>query len=78
MGIIKKMMKENVKNDCANGELIVNVKTRRPRFKAGADLSKTANLVDLNWNENITDEFSELEVSLHLKTEECAPQIICK
>jgi len=70
-------MADAVKNDCAKGELLLNVKTRRPRFKAGADLSKTVNLVDLTWNENHTDEFSEVEVKLHLKTEECAPQMKC-
>jgi hypothetical protein len=71
-------MKEDVKNDCAKGELIVSVKTRRPRFKAGADLSKTVNSVGLDWNENHSDEFLELELKLHLKSEECAPQMICK
>lgn len=71
-------MADAVKNDCAKGELLLSVKTRRPRFKAGADLSKTVNVVDLNWNENHTDEFSEMEVKLHLKTEECAPQMICE
>ncbi len=71
-------MADAVKNDCAKGELLLSVKTRRPRFKAGADLSKTVNVVDLNWNENHTDEFSEMEVKLHLKTEGCAPQMICE
>jgi hypothetical protein len=71
-------MAEAVKNDCAKGELIVNVKTRGPRFKAGSDLSKSVNLIDLDWNENHTNEFSEMEVKLHLKSEECAPQVICK
>ncbi len=71
-------MADAVKNDCAKGELLLSVKTRRPRFKAGADLSKTVNVVDLNWNENHTDEFSEMEVKLHLKSEECAPQMICE
>jgi hypothetical protein len=72
-------MAEAVKNDCAKGELIVSEKTRRPRFKAGAELNKTVQLVDLDWNEQHTDEFSELEVKLHLKTEDCAPHHgICK
>jgi hypothetical protein len=72
-------MAEAVKNDCAKGELIVSVKTRGPRFKAGAELNKAMSLIDLDWDENHTDEFSEMEVKIHLKNEECAPhQLICK
>lgn len=71
-------MAEAVKNDCAKGELIVSVKTRRPRFKAGAELNKVVKLMNVEWNENHTNEFAELELNLHLSQEECAPQTICK
>jgi len=67
-------MAEAVKNDCAKGELIVNVKTRRRRFKAGAELSKSVIRADVDWNENQSEAFSELEVKLHLTNEECATQ----
>ena len=66
-----KKMEKAVKHDCATSDLILNVKSRRPRFKAGADLSKAVNLVDLDWDESIEGEHMVLDLKLHLRSEGC-------
>jgi hypothetical protein len=67
-------MAEVFKNDCAKGEMIVNVKTRSARFKPGAELGKSVIRADVDWSENQTDAFSEMEFKLRLTNEGCAPQ----
>lgn len=64
-------MEKVVKNDCASRDLILNLKSRTPKFKAGADLSKSVNLVDLDWNETIEGESAVLDLKLHLRSEGC-------
>lgn len=60
------------KANCANQDLVLNIKaTRKPRFKAGADLSKTVNRMDVDFNHDITDEAEVIEVKLHLASEVC-------
>lgn len=64
-------MERAVKNECTSRDLILNVKSRTPRFKAGADLSKTVNLVDLDYNSEVHDNFEVMEMKLHLRSEDC-------
>ena len=64
-------MEDAVKNNCAQSDLILNVSKRAPRFKAGAELSKSVNLVDVEWNEEVSDTHEVLEVKLHLRSEGC-------
>ena len=64
-------MEKAVKHDCATSDLVLNVKTRRPKFKAGAELSKSVNLVDLDWDESLEGESIVLDLKLHLRSEGC-------
>jgi hypothetical protein len=65
-------------NKCGSSDLIVNLKVRKGRFKAGADLSNSIIRADVDWNENQTDQFSEIEVKLHLTDERCAAHQVIK
>lgn len=59
--------------NCKKSDLMVNIKaTRTPRFKAGADLSKTANVLNVDFHEELTAEREVIEVKLHLSSEACA------
>ena len=58
---------------CKKSDLIVNVKARNiGRFKAGAELSGKVNIMNVEVNEEIGDDFQDLEIRLHLSTEVCA------
>ena len=60
------------KANCANQDLVLNIKSKRkPRFKAGADLSTHVNRLDVDFNHDITDEAEVIEVKLHLTSELC-------
>jgi hypothetical protein len=61
---------EAIKN-CATGELILNVKSKTPRFKAGADLSTHVNLVDVTFNQEHQGDFLLTDLKLHLQMQEC-------
>lgn len=57
---------------CTQNELIVNVKqVAKPLFKAGAELSKSVNMVDIGWNESNECDSTILDFHIHLKAEEC-------
>lgn len=64
-------MERAVKSECTSRDLILNVKSSTPRFKAGADLSKSVNLVDLDYNSEVHDNFEVMEMKLHLRSEDC-------
>ena len=64
-------MERAVKSECTSRDLILNVKSRTPRFKAGADLSKSVNLVDLDYNSEVHDNFELMELKLVLRSEDC-------
>jgi hypothetical protein len=51
--------------------LILNVKKKTVRFKAGADLSSSVNLMDVNVFEDKDDKFETLEVQIKLTSERC-------
>ena len=66
------MSKDNCNETCLNSDLIVNLKaTRRPRFKAGAELSGKVNIMDVVVNEEVGEDFEEIEIKLRLTTETC-------
>lgn len=68
-----KEMAEAEKKGCTQSELIVNVKrVAQPLFKAGAELSKSVNMVDVGWDESHECDSTVLEFHIHLKAEECA------
>ena len=60
---------------CIKSDLIVEVKAKRkPRFKAGSELSGKVNLVAIDFNEEI-DETSEIvELNLHISSENCSSE----
>ena len=57
---------EGTENQTVGSELILNVKKKRPKFKAGAELSSTVNAVDVGWMEEHTEDAVILTVNLHL------------
>ena len=59
--------------NCKKSELMLNIKaSRKPRFKAGADLSKNVNVMNVEFHESSTCENEVIEVKLHLTSEDCA------
>ena len=61
----------NEKQRCLSSELILNVKKKQPKFKAGAELSSSVNLVDVGYSMEQTDDSYILDLSLHLKNVAC-------
>ncbi len=60
------------KDNCSKSDLTVALKTRRrPRFKAGSDLSSKVNRVEVEFNENITDDSELMEIKINLISEAC-------
>lgn len=65
-----------VKDNCSKSDLIVQVKSRRkPRFKAGSDLSSKVNLVAVDFNEELTEDTELMEVKITLTSEACSPAV---
>lgn len=57
---------------CNKSDLTVQVRSkRRPRFKAGSELSGKVNLVAIDFNEEITEEMEMVELKLQLTSESC-------
>lgn len=66
------MERTNCAESCQKNDLIVNVKTRNiGRFKAGAELSGKVNIMNVEVNEEIGEDFQDLEIRLHLSSELC-------
>ena len=64
---------KNRAKSCKKNDLIVNVKARNiGRFKAGAELSGKVNIMNVEVNEEIGEDFQDLEIRLHLSSEVCA------
>jgi hypothetical protein len=56
---------------------MLNVKaTRRPRFKAGAELSGAVNIMDVNVDQEIGENFEAIEIKIRLNTETCVPTVV--
>ena len=64
-------MENVIDGGCTNSNLILNVKKKTVRFKAGADLSSSVNLMDVNVFEDKDDKFETLEVQIKLTSERC-------
>jgi hypothetical protein len=64
-------MESVIDGGCTNSNLILNVKKKTVRFKAGADLSSSVNLMDVNVFEDKDDKFETLEVQIKLTSERC-------
>lgn len=66
-------MSESEMKRCTQSDLIVNVKRiAKPLFKAGAELTKSVNMVDIGWDERKECDSTVLDFHIHLKAEECA------
>ena len=66
------IMENVIENGCANSDFLLNVKRNVIRFKAGSELSSSVNRMDVDVNEDITDEAHELKITLVLKSERCS------
>jgi hypothetical protein len=64
-------MENVIDGGCTNSNLILNVKKKTVRFKAGSDLSSSVNLMDVNVFEDKDDKFETLEVQIKLTSERC-------
>ena len=64
-------MENVIDGGCTNSNLILNAKKKTVRFKAGADLSSSVNLMDVNVLEDKDDKFETLEVQIKLTSERC-------
>jgi hypothetical protein len=65
-------MENVIENGCANSDFLLNVKRNVIRFKAGSELSSSVNRMDVDFDEDITDEAHELKITLVLKSERCS------
>lgn len=63
---------------CSKSNLILEVKTnRKPRFKAGSELSSKVHKMAVELNEEINETSESIELKLHLTTEACAEETGC-
>jgi hypothetical protein len=59
-------------NNCFNDDLKIELKaSKRPRFKAGAELSGKVNLVGIEVNQETTEEAELIEVKFAISSEIC-------
>ncbi len=65
-------MEKVIDGGCTNSNFELNVKKKTVRFKAGAELSSSVNRMDVDVNEDITDEVHEMKITLVLKSERCS------
>ncbi len=65
-------MENVIDGGCTNSDFLLNVKRNVIRFKAGSELSSSVNRMDVDVNEDITDEIHELKITLVLKSERCS------
>lgn len=64
-----------IKENCSKSDLQVSVKARRrPRFKAGSDLSSKVNFVDVDFNEELNEDHELVEVKISLSSERCSEE----
>jgi hypothetical protein len=64
-------MENVIDGGSTNSDLILKVRKKTIRFKAGADLSSSVNLMDVNVFEDKDDKFETLEVQIKLTSERC-------
>jgi hypothetical protein len=61
-----------LENGCTNNDFLLNVKTKKNiRFKAGADVSSSVNIMDVSLDEDVTDTHEFLGISIRLGSKTC-------
>jgi hypothetical protein len=56
-----------LENGCTNNDFLLNVKTKKNiRFKAGADVSSSVNIMDVSLDEDVTETHEFLGISIRL------------
>ena len=65
-------MSEVIDGGCTNSDLILNVRKKTIRFKAGADVSSSVNKMDVNVLEDKDEKFETLEVQIKLTNQVCS------
>jgi hypothetical protein len=70
--LILRKMENVIDGGCTNSDFLLNVKRNVIRFKAGSELSSSVNRMDVDVNEDITNEAQELKITLVLKSERCS------
>ena len=68
-------MSEVIDGGCTNSDLILNVRKKSIRFKAGADVSSSVNKMDVNVSEDKDEKFETLEVQIRLSNESCTQNL---
>lgn len=68
-------MSEVIDGGCTNSDLILNVRKKSIRFKAGADVSSSVNKMDVNVSEDKDEKFETLEVQIRLSNESCSQNL---
>ena len=65
-------MSEIIDGGCTNSDLILNVRKKTIRFKAGADVSSSVNKMDVNVIDDRDEKFETLEVQIKLTNQVCS------
>ncbi len=65
-------MSEIIDGGCTDSDLILNVRKKTIRFKAGADVSSSVNKMDVNVLEDKDEKFETLEVQIKLTNQVCS------
>lgn len=68
-------MENVIDGGCTNSNLILNVKKKTIRFKAGAELSSSVNKMDVDVIEELDEKFETLVVSISLGQQQCTKEI---
>jgi len=68
-------MENIIDGGCTNSNLILNVKKKTVRFKAGADLSSSVNKMDVDVIEELDEKFETLVVSISLGQQQYTKEI---
>jgi len=65
-------MEKVIDGGCTNSDFLLDVKRNVIRFKAGSELSSSVNRMDVDVNEDVTDEVHEMKITLVIKSERCS------
>ena len=68
-------MENVIDGGCTNSNLILNVRKKTIRFKAGAELSSSVNKMDVEVIEELDEKFETLGVSISLGQQQCKKEI---
>ena len=62
-------MEHPTRETAVSSDLIISLKKKTPKFKAGAELSSSVNLVDVGYSVGSTEDSYVLELTMHLSSE---------